>query len=132
MELEINRDREQIAILENDFNVFKGVLKYHLQNIEEFTKEVINNEEKNLKGEFESSTKKCLEAKEMPFTLVKNKVKKEKNRSNKVNNKSSQNTQKNNSLAITNNHNSNDNPKSNNKSLNVNNKNNNHESSYNN
>ena len=46
MKLIIVRHTEKIKILQNDFKVFKDVLKYHLNNIEDFSKEVIKNEEK--------------------------------------------------------------------------------------
>jgi len=76
MKLIIVRHTEKIKILQNDFKVFKDVLKYHLNNIEDFSKEVIKNEEKNLLADFEQSNKKCLEAKAEPFKMKNNKDKK--------------------------------------------------------
>ena len=76
MKLIIVRHNEKIKILQNDFKVFKDVLKYHLNNIEEFSKEVIKNEERNLLADFEQSNKKCLEAKAEPFKIKNTKEKK--------------------------------------------------------
>ena len=70
--------------------MFKGVLKYHTENIEEFTNKVMKNEEKNLKGDFESSLKKCLEVKKTPYPLIKKKPKRAAHPQTKVINKSVQ------------------------------------------
>jgi hypothetical protein len=111
LELIITRHKEIVEILENDFNVYKGVLKYHIEKIDEFTEEVRKNEDKKLKGEFEKSLKKCLEAKKMPYTINKTKPKKSANQTGSNKDKTIQ--PKNSSKPLTNNSNS---PKSNQKS----------------
>jgi len=112
LELTIARHKEIVEILENDFNVYKGVLKYHIEKIDEFTEEIRKNEDKKLKGEFEKSLKKVLEAKKTPYTINKTKPKKSANLTGSSNEKTSQ--PKKSSKPLTNNSNS---PKSNQKSI---------------
>jgi hypothetical protein len=112
LELIITRHKEIVEILENDFNVYKGVLKYHIEKIDEFTEEVRKNEDKKLKSEFEKSLKKCLEAKKTPYTINKTKPKKSANQTVSRNDKTSQ--PKNSSKPSINNSNS---PQSNQKSV---------------
>ena len=84
MNLEIKYFKEQIEILENDINVCKDILSYHISDIATLSKEIFDYQQNVLKTYFETTSIKASKVTSKPFKVNPSGTKnKQKNKSSK-------------------------------------------------